>query len=75
MFKSALRGTSKIVKTCPYCGNLGPKEFIEGEKKVNWVVFTVLFLLTAGVGLIAVPLWYRRNLEAFCDKCSKTIPL
>jgi hypothetical protein len=72
MSKAAFRGTNKVMKACPFCGAGGPKEFVEGPKRVNWVMFAILFLFTAGVGLLAVPLWYRSYLEAYCEKCSQT---
>ena len=71
MATSARRGFSKVIKRCPYCGKKGPKELVEGPKRVRWTAFIVSFLLCC-VPVLFFPLWYNSSLEVYCDECGKS---
>ena len=64
--------TSKEVKTCPKCGDGGPKEKVLGTKKINWTNVALILLFTGGLGLFVPKWYYRQILEFHCDKCGNT---
>lgn len=72
MAKAAIAGFNKTMKKCPNCGTQGPKDIVGGPKRVNWIMFIILLLFTAGVGLLYVPWWYKSSLEAYCPACNKS---
>lgn len=74
MPRSAAASFNKVVKTCPHCKNKNPKELIQGPKRTDWIWFWGLAIFTVGIGLIAVPLWYKPFLEAYCPECKETFP-
>ena len=72
MAKAAIAGFQKVMKKCPYCKTEGPKELVAGPKRTSWIIFIILLLFTAGIGLILIPLWRRTSLEALCPNCNKS---
>jgi hypothetical protein len=48
---------------------------VGGPKRVNWVIFALLLLFTAGIGLIKISWWYQSSLEAYCPSCNTSFPV
>lgn len=72
MAKAAARSFSKVVAKCPKCGENGPKEIVEGRKKIDFRSFVLWVGLTAGLALFFPKLWWKSHAEVYCDNCSNT---
>jgi|GEM_PF-4181721 len=71
----AIRGTNKVMKKCRHCRHYGPKELVEGPKRIDWVAFLFLLLFTAGFGLVFFHLWYHTKIAAYCSECDEVFPV
>ncbi len=72
MVKAAVASFTKVVQKCPKCGKPGPKDLVQGPKRMNWVGYIIVGLLTGGVGLFFFPAFNKSHLEAHCDSCGHT---
>lgn len=68
----AQRGVQKVVQDCPRCGSRRPKELVEGPKRLNAFAYLLFAFCTCGFGLLAFPIFNKRHLEAYCQKCGHT---
>jgi hypothetical protein len=71
----ALRQFNKIVCECPFCGKYGPKELVEGPKRLNvGIVITAIVLIpfTCFLSLIMLAFARERSLEAYWKVCGDT---
>jgi len=69
----ASRQFSKVMQRCPYCGSRRPKELVE-TKQFNVLPYVLFGLLTCGIGLLLPFLFFRKNLEAYCENCDVSFP-
>lgn len=72
MGRWAGRGANKIMKRCPFCGSRRPKENVEGPKRLNLVGYIGFTICTCGLGIVTLPLFRNRYLEAYCEDCGRT---
>lgn len=72
MLRSANRQTRKLVKRCPRCGSMRPKEYVEVELPgLPAILHVLLGLLTFGLWFLVFLAPRPTQLKLYCSRCDK----